>query len=70
MAQKGAKWRLLREKATLLVMAQVLYYQVVGLIIVEKDAERQLATTIYNLTTCAENPGSQTLENAEKRSIS
>ncbi len=44
--KKGAKWRLLREHATLLVMTQLLYCQVVALIVVEKSAERQLATTI------------------------
>src|SRR5208337_344013 len=35
MAQKGAKSRLLREKATLVVMAQLLYCHVVALIIVK-----------------------------------
>ena len=33
--KKGAKWRLLRERATLLVMAQLLYCHVVALILVE-----------------------------------
>ncbi len=33
--KKGAKWRLLREHATLLVMAQLLYCHVVALILVE-----------------------------------
>jgi hypothetical protein len=35
MAQKGAKWRLLRENATLLVMARLRYYHAVALIVVE-----------------------------------
>src|SRR5208337_86043 len=34
--EKGAKWRLLREKATLSVMAQLLYYHAVALIVVER----------------------------------
>jgi len=34
-AQKGAKWRLLREKATLLVIAQLLYFHAIALIFVE-----------------------------------
>ena len=68
--KKGAKWRLLREHATLLVMTQLLYHQVVGLIIIEKSAERQLATTIYSLGTCVEIPLSQNFEKAQKRSIS
>src|SRR5271157_6031324 len=45
--KKGAKWRLLREHATLLSMTQLLYCHVVALIVVEKSAERQIATTIY-----------------------
>jgi len=36
----------LREHATLLFMAQPLYYHDVALIIVEKSAESQIATTI------------------------
>jgi len=35
MPQKAAKWRLLREKATLLAMAQLLYCQAVALIFVK-----------------------------------
>jgi hypothetical protein len=35
MPQKAAKWRLLREKAMLLAMAQLLYCHAVALIIVE-----------------------------------
>jgi hypothetical protein len=68
--KKGAKWRLLREHATLLVMTQLLYYQVVGQIIVEKSAERQSATTIYSLGACVEIPVSQNFEKAQRRSIS
>src|SRR5271157_692150 len=68
--QKGAKWRLLRELATLLVMAQLLYCHSVASIVVEKSAQRQLATTIYSLRTCVEKLVSQILEKAQKRSIS
>ena len=70
MAQKGAKWRLLREPATLLFMTQLLCCHVVALIVVEKSAERQIATTIYSLRTCVENMVSQILDRPEKRSIS
>jgi len=68
--KKGAKWRLLREHATLLFMTQLLYCQMVALIVVEKSAERQIATTIYSLRTCVENKVSQIFQKAEKRSIS
>ena len=68
--KKGAKWRLLREHATLLFMTQLLYCRVVALIAVEKSAARQIATTIYSLRTCVENMVSQILEKPEKRSIS
>ena len=68
--QKGAKWRLLREHATLLVMTQLLYCQVVELTIVEESAERQLAATIYSLGTCVEILVSQDFEKVQKRSIS
>src|SRR5208337_770907 len=67
--KKGAKWRLLREHATLLFMTQLLCCQVVALIVVEKSAERQIATTIYSLRTCVENTVSQIFKKAEKRSI-
>ena len=66
----GVKWRLLREHATLLFMAQPLYYHDVALIIVEKSAERQIATTIYSLRSCVENMVSQIFKKAQKRSIS
>jgi hypothetical protein len=36
-AKKGAKWRLLREHATLLFMTQLLYCHVVALVVVEKE---------------------------------
>ena len=68
--KKGAKWRLLREHATLLFMTQLLYCQAVALIVVEKSAERQIATTIYSLRTCVENMVSQIFKKAQKRSIS
>ena len=68
--KKGAKWRLLREHATLLFMTQLLYCNAVALIVVEKSAERQIATTIYSLRTCVENMVSQIFKKAEKRSIS
>ena len=68
--KKGAKWRLLREHATLLIMAKLLYYHDVALIVVEKSAESQIATTIYSLKTCVENLVSQIFEKAEKHSIS
>src|SRR5208337_1125014 len=45
--KKGAKWRLLREHATLLFMTQILYCHAVALVVVQKSAERQIATTIY-----------------------
>ena len=64
-----AKWRLLREHATLLSMTQLIYYQIVALIVVEKSTERQIATTIYSLGTCVENMVSQIFKKAEKRSI-
>ena len=67
--QEGAKWRLLREHATLLFMTQLLYCQAVALIVVEKSAERQIATTIYSLRTCVENMVSQIFKKAQKRSI-
>ena len=67
--KKGAKGRLLQEHATLLVMAQLLYCHAVVLIVVEKSAERQIATTIYPLITCVENMVSQIFKKAEKRSI-
>ena len=47
--KKGAKWRLLREHATLLFMTQLLYCQMVALIVV-KEPERQIATTIYSIS--------------------
>ena len=68
--KKGAKWRLLREHATLLFMTQVLYCHAVALIVVEKSAERQIATTIYSLRTCVENMVSQIFKKALKCSIS
>jgi hypothetical protein len=68
--KKGAKWRLLREHATLLVMTQLLCSHAVALIIVEKSAESQIATTIYQLRTCIEIMVSQNFGKAEKRSIS
>jgi len=68
--KKGAKWRLLREHATLLFMTQLLYCHAVALIVVEKSAERQIATTIYSLRTCVETMVSQILARPEKRSIS
>ena len=68
--KKGAKWRLLREHATLLFMTELLYCQAVALIVVEKSAERQIATTIYSLRTCVENMVSQIFKKAQKRSIS
>jgi len=68
--KKGAKWRLLREHATLLFMAQLLYCHAVALIVVEKSAERQIATTIYSLRTCVEIMVFQIFKKAEKRSIS
>ena len=68
--KKGAKWRLLREHATLLFMTQLLYCHVVALIVVEKSDERQIATTIYSLRTCVENMVSQIFKKAQKRSIS
>jgi hypothetical protein len=67
--KKGAKWRLLREHATLLSMTQLLYCHAVMLIVVEKSAERQVATTIYSLRICVENLVSQIIKKAEKRSI-
>jgi len=67
--KKGAKWRLLREHATLLFMTQLLYCQAVALVVVEKSAERQIATTIYSLRTCVENMVSQIFKKAERRSI-
>ena len=57
--KKGAKWRLLREHATLLFMTQLLCCHAVALILVEKSAERQIATTIYSLRTCVQNLVSQ-----------
>jgi len=68
--KKGAKWRLLREPATLLFVTQLLYCNAVTLIVVEKSAERQMATTIYFLRTCVENMVSQIFKQAGKRSIS
>ena len=68
--KKRAKWRLLREHATLLFMTQLLYCNAVALIVVEKSTERQLATTIYSSRTCVENLGSQIFKKAQKRSIS
>jgi hypothetical protein len=68
--QKGAKWRLLREYATLPVMTQLFYCQSVVLIVVETSAARQLATTIYSLRTCIENLGFQNFKKAQKRSFS
>ena len=68
-SKKGAKWRLLREHATLLFMTQLLYCHAVALIVVQKSAERQMATTIYSLRTCVENMVSQIFKKAEKCSI-
>jgi len=68
--KKGAKWRLLREHATLLVMTHLLYCHAVALIVVGKSAARQLATTIYSLGTCVENLVSQIFKKAEKPGIS
>jgi hypothetical protein len=67
--KKGAKWRLLREPATLLIMTQLLCCHAVALIVVEKSTERQLATTIYSSRTCVESLGSQIFKKAQKRSI-
>jgi hypothetical protein len=67
--KKGAKWRLLREHVTLLIMSQLLCCHVVALIFVEKSAERQIATTIYSLRTCVENMVSQIFKKAEERNI-
>ena len=67
--KKGEKWRLLREPATLLFMAQLLYCYAVALIVVEKRAARQIATTIYSLRTCVEIMVSQIFKKAEKRGI-
>jgi hypothetical protein len=53
-----------------LFMMQLLYCQMVALIVVEKSAERQMATTIYLLRTCVENMVSQIFKQAGKRSIS
>ena len=64
------KRRLLREHATLLFMAQLLYCHVVAFIVVEKSTARQIATTIYSLRTCVENMVSQIFKKAEKRSTS
>ncbi len=50
-------------------MTQLLYYNAVALIVVEKSTERQLATTIYSSRTCVENMVSQIFKKAEKRSI-
>src|SRR5271157_3932885 len=68
--KKGAKWPLLREPATLLFMTQLLCCHIVALIVVEKSAERQIATTVYSLRTCVENMVFQILARPEKRSIS
>ena len=68
--KKGVKWRLLREHATLLFMAERIYYHDVALIIVEKSAESQIATTIYSLTACVESLISRFSKKPEKRSIS
>ncbi len=68
--KKGAKWRLLREHATLLFMTQLLYCNAVALIVGEESTERQLATTIYSSRTCVENLASQIFKKAQKRSIS
>jgi len=68
--EKGVKWRLLREHATLLFMAQPIYYHDIALIILEKSAESQIATTIYSLRTCVENLVSQIFKKTQKRSIS
>ena len=51
-------------------MTQLLFCHAVTLIVVEKSAERQLATTIYSLRTCVENMVSQIFKKAQKRSIS
>ena len=67
--KKEAKWRLLREHATLLVMTQLIYCHAVALIVVEKSDERQIATTIYLLRICVENMVSQIFKQAGKRSI-
>jgi hypothetical protein len=66
----GTGFFLLREHATLLFMTQLLYCQAVALIVVEKSAERQIATIIYSLRTCVENMVSQIFKKAQKRSIS
>jgi len=68
--KKGAKWRLLRKHATLLFMTQLLCCNAVAFIVVQKSAERQIATTIYSLRTCVEIMVSQIFKKAEKRSIS
>ena len=68
--KKGVKWRLLWEHATLLFMAERIYYHDVALIIVEKSAESQIATTIYSLTACVESLISRFSKKPEKRSIS
>ncbi len=51
-------------------MTQLLYCQAFVLIVVEKSADRQIATTIYSLRTCVENMVSQIFKKAQKCSIS
>src|SRR5208337_486844 len=46
--QKGAKLRLLREHATLLVMSQLLYFHAVALIVVERAPRGNLPQPIIN----------------------
>src|SRR5271157_4953164 len=51
-------------------MTQLIYCHVVALVVVEKSAARQIATTIYSLRICVENMVSQIFKKAQKRSIS
>ena len=67
--KKGAKWRLLPKHATLLFMTQLLCCHVVAFIVVQKSAERQIATTTYSLRTCVENMTSPTKLNVRSDSL-
>jgi len=66
----GSKWRLLKEDATLLVMAQLLYYHVLVCNWRRMSANGQIATSLYYLTTCVEDPAAQTFKKPGKHSIS
>jgi len=69
MPKKGAELRLLRGKATLLVMAQLLYCHVVALIVVEW-APRGKSHNHLLINSLRKNLISQILEKAGKRSFS